>query len=112
MTALYVFLGGGLGAVLRYLAGLAVASPWGTLFVNVTGSLAIGLAIGWLSAASADTRLFLVTGVLGGYTTFSAFSLDALTLWQRGEPWMAALYVAGSLALSLAAVAGGFLLSR
>ena len=118
MSALWVFLGGGLGALLRFLAGKAsvawfgAAFPWGTLLVNVTGSLAIGLAIGWLAGTSADMRLFLVTGVLGGYTTFSAFSLDALALWQRGEPGMAALYVLASVALSLAAVAAGYALSR
>ncbi len=93
-------------------AHCCAASPWGTLFVNVSGSLVIGLAVGWVGAASNDTRLFLVTGVLGGYTTFSAFSLDALTLWQRGEVGMAALYVLGSVALSLVAVTAGYALSR
>ena len=117
---LLVFVGGGLGSVARLAVGraslalLGPAFPWGTLAVNVAGSLAIGLAIGLLNAFAAGlpTRLFLVTGFLGGFTTFSAFSLDALTLWQRGDVPAALAYVAASVMLSLVAVAAGFQLAR
>ena len=118
--ALLVFVGGGLGAVARHgvnrlaLAWLGLAFPWGTLAVNVVGSLAMGLLIGLFSALETGqaTRLFLTTGFLGGFTTFSAFSLDALALYQRGEPALAAAYVSASVLLSLAAVAAGFAVSR
>ena len=113
MTLLLVFLGGGLGAVARHLAGLAatasfgVAFPWGTLLVNVTGCLVMGILAKALPAAGADWRLFLMTGILGGYTTFSAFGLDTLTLIERGDTGAALGYVAASVTLSLAAVALG-----
>ena len=117
-----VFLGGGLGAALRHgvnraaLALFGPAVPAGTIIVNVAGSLAMGLLIGILAAVPGGTsqnlRLFVATGVLGGFTTFSAFSLDALTLWERGQSAAAIAYVVGSVALSLAAIAAGFLLSR
>jgi CrcB protein len=117
-----VFLGGGLGAALRHgvnraaLALFGPAVPAGTIIVNVVGSLAMGLLIGILAAVPGGTsqnlRLFVATGVLGGFTTFSAFSLDALTLWERGQSAAAIVYVVGSVALSLAAIAAGFLLSR
>jgi fluoride exporter len=122
MGALLVFVGGGLGAVLRqgvnrmafHLIGPGL--PWGTLIVNVLGSLAMGLLIGALAAVPGGTshhlRQFLATGILGGFTTFSAFSLDALTLWERGQYAIALAYVAATLCLSLAAVAAGFLVSR
>ena len=84
--------------------------PWGTLFVNVVGSAVMGLIVGWL-AFRADAswhgplRLFLTTGILGGFTTFSAFSLDTLLLWERGQTGIAALYVAVSVGASIAALA-------
>ena len=118
---LIVFVGGGLGAALRHgvnrlsLAWFGPSFPVGTLFVNVAGSLAMGLLIGIFAAmepVSNNMRLFLATGILGGFTTFSAFSLDALTLWERGEFGFAILYVAASVLLSLAAVAAGFFLTR
>ena len=118
MNALAVFLGGGIGAVLRYLVGKGTlawfgpAYPVGTLAVNVAGSLAIGLAVGALEGVGQPAKLFFVTGLLGGFTTFSAFSLDALTLWQRGETAQAALYVGLSVVLSLAAAFVGMWLSR
>lgn len=119
MHWLLVFVGGGLGAMSRHAVGRATlhafgpSFPWGTLAVNVVGSFLIGLAVGLfaLFETSQPARLFLVTGFLGGFTTFSAFSLDALTLWER-DPWMAALYVAGSVLLSFAAIVAGVLLSR
>ena len=116
--ALAVFLGGGLGAVLRYgigkwtLAWFGSGFPVGTLAVNIVGSLAIGLAIGALDGVGQSARLFFVTGLLGGFTTFSAFSLDTLTLWQRGEAGTALAYVAASILLSLGACAAGYGLGR
>jgi CrcB protein len=119
--ALLVFVGGGVGSVLRYVIGrTAVASlggsfPWGTLLVNIFGSLAAGLIIGFLStragAESETARLLIMTGFLGGFTTFSAFSIDAVALAQR-EPGMAAAYVFGSVALSLVAAMLGLWLAR
>ena len=118
-TLLLVALGGALGAVARYLTGLAALRligagfPWGTLAVNVAGSFAMGLLAVTL-AHWGQTRLspLLMTGFLGGFTTFSAFSLDALTLWERGDVLAAAAYVAASVILSLAALAAGLTLAR
>ncbi|WP_334175537.1 fluoride efflux transporter CrcB [Pseudoxanthobacter sp.] len=117
IEALLVFAGGGLGAVVRYylsafsMKTFGMAFPWGTFFINVTGSLVMGLAIAWLASHEPGPtkafRLFFTTGVLGGYTTFSTFSLDSFYLWERGEIGLAAAYVAGSVVLSLLAVAGG-----
>lgn len=120
MNALAVFVGGGLGAVVRLLVGrgsmawLGTDFPWGTMVVNVIGSFLIGLSIGAFSAfgTGQTMRLFLVTGFLGGFTTFSAFSLDALTLWERGQYGIAAAYVVSSVLLSLAAVVTGMVASR
>lgn len=117
---LLVFVGGGLGAVARHgmgRAGLALLGPgfpWWTFGVNLIGSFLIGLAAGLFGALETghQTRLFLTTGFLGGFTTFSAFSLDALTLWERGAPMQAALYVLGSVILSLSAAVAGLMLSR
>ena len=120
MNPLLVFVGGGLGAVLRYGVGrIAILGGWGapvaTLVVNVAGCLAMGLLAGWFArggGGSEPWRLFLLTGLLGGFTTFSAFGLDTLTLWQRGAAGPAAAYVAASVLLSLGAVALGFMLTR
>ena len=90
--------------------------PAGTLFVNVVGSLLIGLLAGWFAQRSSGPeqplRLFLATGVLGGFTTFSAFSLDVAVLVQRQDYAAAAAYAAGSVILSLAAVCAGLALMR
>jgi CrcB protein len=108
-----VFIGAGAGGVLRHFVNrltLTSASsfPWSTLTVNVTGSLAIGVIAGWFAfrsnVASQSLVLFLTTGVLGGYTTFSAFSLDAVLLWERGDVRGAALYAVGTVVLSIAAL--------
>ena len=121
MSYLLVFLGGGFGASLRHLVnlicarGLGTAFPWGTFIVNISGSLVMGLIAGYLAfkgEASQPWRLFLMTGVLGGYTTFSAFSLDAALLYERGELGPAALYVLGSVALSIAGLFAGLALMR
>jgi len=118
---LIVFLGGGIGAALRHgvnrlsLLWFGPGFPVGTMFVNIAGSLAMGLLIGVFAAmepVSNNMRLFLATGILGGFTTFSAFSLDALTLWERGAFGHAIAYVAASVLFSLAAVTAGFLISR
>jgi len=119
MTVLWVALGGALGSVARYaLSGIAVrwlgaAFPYGTLFVNVTGSFAIGLLAALVAAdgrpsLGADARAFLLVGVLGGFTTFSSFSLETLNLARSGALAPALLNVAGSVVLCLAAVSLGF----
>ena len=120
MHWLLVFVGGGIGAVARHgvnRAGLALLGPgfpWWTLAVNVAGSFLIGLVAGMFGALETGhhARLFLTTGFLGGFTTFSAFSLDALTLWERGEPLQASLYIIGSVVLSLIAAVAGLMMSR
>ena len=118
MSYILVFLGAGLGGALRH--GVNVASarawgaafPWHTLIVNVAGSFLMGVLAGFLAlkageAWGASTRLFLATGILGGFTTFSAFSLDAVLLWERGASGLAAAYVAASVVLSIAGLAAG-----
>ncbi|WP_291852511.1 fluoride efflux transporter CrcB [Bradyrhizobium sp.] len=121
MSYLLVFVGGGLGATLRHLVNLACARwigagfPWGTFLINISGSLAMGLVAGYLAfkgEASQPWRLFVTTGILGGYTTFSAFSLDAALLYERGALGLAALYVLGSVVLSIAGLFGGLALVR
>ena len=121
MGFLIVFLGGGFGAALRHGVNLAsarllgTAFPYATLFENVTGSLVMGLLAGWF-AFKGDLpqgwRLFLTTGMLGGYTTFSAFSLDTALLYERGEFALAALYVLASVALSIGGLFAGLALVR
>ena len=119
--AFLIFIGGGLGAVARHFSGLlalrflGAGFPYGTLFVNVLGSLAMGLFIGWLfrsGAEGSNLRLIVATGFLGGFTTFSAFSLDFANLWTRGETALALGYVATSVCLSLLAVFVGLWLMR
>ena len=116
-----VFLGGGLGAALRHGINLGAARwlgagfPYGTLIVNVTGSLIMGLIAGYFAFkgdASQNWRLFLTTGILGGYTTFSAFSLDAALLYERGAVAMAAVYVIASVVLSIAGLFAGLAMAR
>lgn len=117
-----VFVGGGIGAALRHLVNLGAARlfgvgfPWGTLAVNIAGSLAMGLLAAWLATRYAGPdhhlRLFLATGILGGFTTFSAFSLDAVVLWERGAHAVAAGYVGASVVLSVGALVAGLALGR
>ncbi len=118
---LVVFLGAGLGGALRHgvnaatLALFGPGFPLGTLLVNVVGSFAMGLLAGWFGMGTDQGvawRLFFATGVLGGFTTFSAFSLDAALLFERGHHWMAAGYVALSVALSIAALFAGLIMLR
>jgi CrcB protein len=106
-----IALGGAIGSVLRYLMVSAIGAPVGTLAVNVLGGFAIGVLFVWLDARE-GWQLFLMTGVLGGFTTFSAFSLDTLKLLQAGQTLQAAAYVGASVALSLAAVALGVALMK
>jgi CrcB protein len=121
MAFLIVFLGGGVGAALRHGVNIGTARlfgvsfPYGTLTVNVVGCLAMGLLAGYF-AFKGDTsqhwRLFLTTGILGGFTTFSAFSLDVAALYERGEPMLAVGYIAASVVLSLVGVFAGLALMR
>jgi CrcB protein len=121
MGFLIVFVGGGLGAALRHGVNLVCARligtafPYATLLENITGSLAMGLIAGYFAFrgdASQSWRLFLTTGILGGYTTFSAFSLDAALLYGRGALGLAALYVLASVALSIGGLFAGLALVR
>ena len=121
MTAiLQVALGGALGAVLRYLTGIGLIRlfghtpmPLGVLTVNIAGSFAMGLFI-TAAAHRGLTHLspLVATGILGGFTTFSAFSLEAVTLYERGALGLAALYVLANVTLSIAALFVGMALAR
>ena len=116
-----VFIGGGIGAALRHGVNVAAARlfgtsfPYGTLTVNIVGSLVMGLLTAYF-AFKIDMpqhwRLLLTTGVLGGFTTFSTFSLDVAVLYERGEVAMAAFYVLLSVAASIGALFGGLALVR
>ncbi len=120
MGYVFVFLGAGLGGVLRHSVNmlalrLGAVFPWHTLTVNVVGGLLMGMLAGVLaSKGSADEpwRLFAATGILGGFTTFSAFSLDAVALWERGAGGSALAYVVASVVVSIAALVLGLWLTR
>lgn len=118
-TLAQVAVGGAIGSMLRYATNLGAwrligpGFPWGTVVVNIAGSFAMGVLVVVL-AQKGGARLapMLITGVLGGFTTFSAFSLDALTLYERGQIVVAAAYVTGSVVLSIAALVLGVFLAR
>jgi fluoride exporter len=121
VSYLIVFIGSGIGGMLRH--GVNVASahlvghgiPFSTLVVNLLGSLLMGLLVGFFAFkghGDHGLRLFLATGVLGGFTTFSSFSLDAVTLYRRGEILAAVAYATGSVVVSLGALALGLFLVR
>jgi fluoride exporter len=121
MGFLIVFLGGGLGAALRHGVNIAAARllgttfPYGTLAINVLGSLAMGLIAEYFAlklGLPQRWRLFLTTGVLGGFTTFSAFSLEAALLYERGQIAGAALYVVASVVLAIGALFAGLAIVR
>jgi CrcB protein len=121
MTYLIVFLGGGVGAALRHGVNILCARllgtqfPYGTLTVNVTGSLIMGLLVAWFAFkgdVSQHWRLFLTTGVLGGYTTFSTFSLDAAVLYERGTVGLAGAYVLASVVVGIVGLFAGLYLVR
>jgi CrcB protein len=120
---LLVFLGAGLGGALRHAVNVGCARycgfafPWGTMTVNILGSFIMGALAGWLAFKAGEgwsqpLRLFLTTGILGGFTTFSAFSLDAVLLWERGDAALAAGYVGASVLLSIAGLVAGLALMR
>ena len=120
---LVVFVGAGIGGTLRYAVNSVCARycgpsfPWGTLTVNIAGSFLMGALAGWLAFKAGEgwshpLRLFLATGILGGFTTFSAFSLDAVALWERGDLGPAMAYVAASIVLSIGGLAAGLVLAR
>jgi CrcB protein len=120
---LLVFFGAGIGGALRHGVNVGCARmcgtafPWGTLTVNVVGSFLMGAIAGWLAFKAGEgwsqsLRLFLTTGILGGFTTFSAFSLDAVLIWERGQIGPAAAYVAASVALSIGGLVAGLALIR
>ncbi len=121
MNYVLVFIGGGIGSSLRHTINvlcarcIGTAFPYGTFIINITGSIVMGLIAGYLAfkgEASQPWRLLLMTGVLGGYTTFSAFSLDAVLLYERGEIALALFYVLGSVAFSIAGLFAGLALVR
>ena len=121
MHYLLVFIGGGLGSTLRHVVNivcqrlLGTNFPYHTFIINITGSTIMGLIAGYLAFkgdAAQSWRLFLMTGVLGGYTTFSAFSLDAALLYERGEIGLTLLYVLGSVVLSILGLFAGLALVR
>ena len=116
---LLVFLGAGIGGVARY--GVSTASlrlgsdfPYGTMAINIVGSVLMGLFTGWfaLRGGGQPLRLFIATGVLGGFTTFSSYSLEAVLLLERGQTGAAAVYILGSVALGLAGLFAGLWLMR
>ncbi|MCU0732296.1 MAG: fluoride efflux transporter CrcB [Hyphomonas sp.] len=119
---LLVAAGGAIGASLRHGAGLLSVRhlpanwPWGTFAVNLIGGFAMGLVAGWFAYKATeggqDLRLFLATGVLGGFTTFSAFSLETLNMLRSGEAAKAAAYAALSVILSVAALGLGLWIAR
>jgi fluoride exporter len=122
MNWLLVAAGGALGSVARYAVGrgavalLGPAWPYGTLIVNVVGGLVMGLLTGWLAHAMPGgqerLRVMLGVGVLGGFTTFSSFSLETALMLERRDYTSAGLYVTLSVALSIVALFAGLLLSR
>ena len=121
MNYLLVFVGGGIGSTLRHIVNvvcprfLGTNFPYHTFIINISGSTIMGLIAGYLALkgeASQPWRLFLMTGILGGYTTFSAFSLDAALLHERGEIGLALFYVLGSVVFSIAGLFAGLALVR
>jgi CrcB protein len=117
-----VFLGGGIGSALRYGVGYAAVAivgpgfPAGTLAVNISGCLAMGVLVEWLAlrdtGIDVSVKLFLTTGLLGGFTTFSAFALDTAALWLRGESVVTVVYIVASVARSVAGLFAGMALAR
>jgi CrcB protein len=121
LPVVLVFVGGGLGAIARYGVSIGVARivatsfPLPTLLINIIGSFAMGLVVAWFAMrgeGGQDLRLFLTTGVLGGFTTFSAFSLETMLLYERGDVGLALLYVLLSVVVSVLALAAGMALVR
>jgi CrcB protein len=120
---LVVFVGAGIGGALRHGVNDACARafgpgfPWGTLTVNIVGSFAMGVLAAWFAIKAGEgwsqsAKMFLTTGVLGGFTTFSAFSLDAVLLWEQGDLGPAVAYILGSVLLSILGLVAGLALVR
>jgi len=119
---LLVAIGGALGSVARYGTGVAVGRVWnlsfplGTMLINIAGSLVMGLFIGYLARTTpswqADARLFVAVGVLGGFTTFSSFSLDTIAMIERGDIGPALAYVLASVIIGIGALYVGLLVMR
>ncbi len=117
----FVFIFGGIGSVLRYFTGVASVKlfgpsfPWGTLAVNIIGCTLIGIfarVVPLPQAGGMEMRLILMTGLCGGFTTFSAFTLDAANLWMRGDTVATMAYIAASVVLSLVGVAIGLAIGK
>ena len=121
-NVLAVIAGGGIGSLIRYAMTFAMTQrlgpgfPWATLLINVTGSFVIGVVAEVLQtralASAPVVRVFLMTGVLGGYTTFSSFSYETLTLGREGDAMLAFAYAAGSVVLGVLAALCGAALAR
>nr|WP_298929977.1 fluoride efflux transporter CrcB [uncultured Erythrobacter sp.] len=121
-AALYVALGGATGSVARYFMGQAITSmmgansyPWAILGINTLGSLAMGLLFGWFASQDGGTetqRLLFAVGMLGGFTTFSAFSFEIVLMIQRGAIGMAAFFIAASVIAGVAALYCGLTLMK
>lgn len=117
---LAVMAGGAIGALCRHLVGIGTLRlfgpgfPIGTLTVNILGSFLMGVLVSWVlpRLPGVEWRLFLATGLLGGFTTFSAFSLDVATLWERGAATQALFYVGASIVLAILALFAGLALGR
>ena len=119
---LLVAVGGALGSMARYGSGVLIGKVWdatfplATMLINIVGSLAMGLFIGYLVRATpswqADARLLVAVGIFGGFTTFSSFSLDTISMMERGDIGQALLYVVLSVVVGIAALYGGLLLIR
>lgn len=119
---LLVGLGGGIGSILRYLTSVLVSKqalssifPWGTFAVNIIGCLLAGLILGILErqqVLNSDLKILLITGFCGGYTTFSAFSIENIHLLQNGQPLTALLYISTSILLGIMAVWGGMIVVK
>ncbi|HWW48481.1 MAG TPA: fluoride efflux transporter CrcB [Xanthobacteraceae bacterium] len=121
MTYLLVFLGGGCGTMFRHFVNMVCFKafgphfPFGTLIINISGSMVMGLIAGYLTfkgEASQHWRLFLMVGFLGGYTTFSAYSLDAVLLFERGELAQSLLYAGGTVILAITGLVAGLAIVR
>lgn len=121
MDFFLVFIGSGIGGMARHGVGVLALKwfgrgfPFGTLAINIVGSFLIGIVAEYWAIKSGlpqPARLFLTTGVIGGFTTFSAFSLETMLLWERGQPLLAAAYVTASVVLSIGALFGALCLIR
>lgn len=122
MNILYVAVGGAIGSVLRFFMQHVMTEaagkdfPYGTMLVNISGSFAMGVLIGWLARSAPpdaeDIRLFVAVGVLGGFTTFSSFSLDAITLFEQGRLGAMSAYILTSVICSLLGLLAGLQLVK